>query len=257
MDREKSRRGTIDIIVSKYKGAVNYVDKCIGDLIATLINHQILEDTLIIITSDHGESLTEHDMFFDHHGLYEVTTHVPLIVFYPKLFSQPKKIQGLVQHVDLVPTVCDYLGINDQDLGCDGSSMRPLISGEEKDFRDVAFFEESYVQRKIGLRNKTHKYIYAPDGTGMCNYCQKVHAGVEELYDLRRDPEETQNVVSVERKIADQMRIELDSVIQKLDAKKQHLLENKDFTISEQEDLQDLADQKKIKRKLRSLGYMD
>ena len=70
MDRDKSRRGSIDIIASKYNGAVNYVDKCIGNLLTTLKNHKILEDTLIIITSDHGESLTEHDMFFDHHGLY-------------------------------------------------------------------------------------------------------------------------------------------------------------------------------------------
>lgn len=257
MDRDKPRRGSIDIIASKYNGAVNYVDKCIGDLLTTLKNHKILEDTLIIITSDHGESLTEHEMFFDHHGLYEVTTHVPLIVFHPKLFSRPKKIQGLIQHVDLVPTVCDYVGINDKDLGCDGTSMKPLISGDREDIRDFAFFEESYVQRKIGLRNKTHKYIYAPDGIGMCNYCQKVHAGVEELYDLERDPEEMNNVVSENRIMATQMRAKLDEVIQKLNSKKQQLLEKKDVTKANLEDLQDLADQKKIKKKLRSLGYMD
>lgn len=257
MDRDKPRRGSIDIITSKYNGAVNYVDKCIGNLLTTLKNHKILEDTLIIITSDHGESLTEHEMFFDHHGLYEVTTHVPLIIFHPKLFSRPKKIQGLIQHVDLVPTVCDYLGINDKDLVCDGTSMKPLISGEEENIRKFAFFEESYVQRKIGLRNKTHKYIYAPDGIGMCNYCQKVHAGVEELYDLERDPEEINNIVSENRIKATQMRAKLDEVIQKLNSKKQQLLRKKDSTKTNLEDLQDLADQKKIKKKLRSLGYMD
>jgi arylsulfatase A-like enzyme len=257
MDRDKSSGDTIEIIASKYKGAVNYVDKCIGDLIATLKKHQILENTWIIITSDHGESLKEHDMFFDHHGLYEVTTHVPLIFSHPKLFSKPKKIRGLVQHVDLVPTICDYLGISDKDLECDGSSMRMLISGEEGDFRDVVFFEESYVQRKIGLRNKTHKYIYAPDGIGMCSYCQKVHAGAEELYDLRIDPEEMFSAIYQDRKTADQMRAELDRFMQKLEAKKQNLLENKDVTSTGLEDIQDLDDQKKIKKKLRSLGYMD
>jgi arylsulfatase A-like enzyme len=254
---DKTRRSAIDAIASKYLGAVKYVDECIGDLIATLQNHQILEDTLIIITSDHGESLTEHDMFFDHHGLYDVTTHVPLILFNTELFSQPKKIQGLIQHVELVPTVCDYLGIDDKDLECDGTSLRPLISGEEEDIRDIVFFEESYVQRKIGIRNKTHKYILAPDGIGICNYCQKVHAGIEELYDLERDPEETRNVASENSIMAAQMKAKLDGVIQKLMTKKKQLLEEKDVKKSDLEDLRDLADQKKIKKKLRSLGYMD
>jgi arylsulfatase len=257
MDRDKSHRNSMDITASKYKGAVHYVDECIGKLAESLKNHKILGNTLIIITSDHGESLIEHDIYFDHHGLYEVTTHVPLILCNPHLFPKPKKIKGLIQHVDLVPTLCDYLGINDKNLRCDGTSIMPLIRGAGKDIRDFVFFEESYVQRKIGLRNRTHKYIYAPDGIGMCNYCQKIHAGVEELYDLGKDPEETNNVVSENRIVTDQMRTELESMIQNLDLKKQQLLELKDVAQTGLEDLEDFADQKKIKKKLRSLGYMD
>lgn len=257
LDREKSLRHSIDIIASKYKGAVNYVDRSIGKLTESLKNHKILENTLIIITSDHGESLTEHDIFFDHHGLYEVTTHVPLILYHPNLFPKPKKINGLIQHVDLVPTLCDYLGINDKNLRCDGTSMRQLINGDRENIRKYAFFEESYVQRKIGCRNEAFKYIYAPDGIGTCSYCQKVHAGVEELYDLGKDPEETNNTVNENRMTADQMRAELESLMQNLDLKKQQLLEIEKVTQSDLNDLQDLADQKKIKKKLRSLGYMD
>jgi arylsulfatase A-like enzyme len=257
LDRDESRRGTIDAIVSKYKGAVKYVDKCIGDLIATVKARQLLDDTVIIITSDHGESLTEHDIFFDHHGLYDVTTHVPLIIFNTRLFSQPKNIQGLVQHVDLVPTVCDFLGIDDENLGCDGTSVRPMINNEEQGIRDFVFFEESYVQRKIGVRNKTHKYIYAPDGSGMCNYCQKVHAGVEELYDLERDPEEAHNIVLKNKMLAAEMRARLEGMTEILDGKRQQHFDNKDATKTDLEDIQHLADQKKIKKKLRSLGYMD
>ena len=255
--RDKSRKSKVEKIASKYQGAVSYVDKCLGDLIAALKDHHILEDTLIIVTSDHGESLTEHDMFFDHHGLYEVTTHVPLILFNPRLFSEPKKIQGLIQHIDLVPTLLDYMEIDNENLGYDGTSMMPLIRGDSKDLREFVFFEESYVQRKIGLRNKRHKYIYAPDGIGMCSYCQKVHAGVEELYDLEKDPEEKQNAVSSNRELADQMRAELEKVIQKLEEKRQRLLEKHGGTGHDLENWQDPADQKRIKKKLRSLGYMD
>lgn len=257
MDRDKSPRGSIDIIASKYKGAVSYVDGCIGKLIDSLKIHDILEDTLIIITSDHGESLMEHGIHFDHHGLYEVTTHVPLILHYPRLFPQPKKIEGLIQHVDLVPTLCDYLRTNDNDLRFDGTSLKPLISREKNSLRKLAFFEESYVQRKTGIRNETFKYIYAPDGIGLCTYCQKVHAGVEELYDLGTDPEEKNNDVSKNRTTADRMRVELESVIRNLDSRKQQILETEDTPQTGLDDLQDLTDQKKIKKKLRSLGYMD
>jgi arylsulfatase A-like enzyme len=257
MDREKSHSGPIDIIASKYKGAVNYVDKSIGKLVNSLKNHNILDDTLIIITSDHGESLTEHEMFFDHHGLYEVTTHVPLIFHNPRLFSTPKKIKGLIQHVDLVPTIHEYLEIDPIEAEFDGSSLKGLIEGDDKAIRNFVFFEESYVQRKIGFRNETHKYIFAPDGKGMCTYCQMVHGGIEELYDLIKDPEEMNNVVYEERKKADRLKAELEEILQKLDAKRKRLLGKKDQTKSDMEGLQDLADQKKIKKKLRSLGYMD
>ena len=159
--------------------------------------------------------------------------------------------------MDLVPTLCDYLGINDKNLRCDGTSMRQLINGDVENIRKCAFFEESYVQRKIGCRNEAFKYIYAPDGIGICSYCQKVHAGVEELYDLGKDPEETENTINENRMMADQMRTELESLIQNLDLEKQQLLEKKEVTQHDLIDLEDLADQKKIKKKLRSLGYMD
>jgi arylsulfatase A-like enzyme len=245
------------MLAAKYDGAVKYVDTSIGKLVEFLNNHNILDDTLIIITSDHGESLTEHDMFFDHHGLYELTTHVPLIFHNRHLFPTPKKIKGLIQHVDLAPTIHEYLGIDPVDSESDGSSLRGLIEGNDKHIRKSVFFEESYVQRKIGLRNETHKYIFAPDGKGMCSYCQKVHGGIEELYDLKKDPEEMNNVAWENRKIADQMKAELEEILRKLDTKRKKLLEKKELTKTDLEGLQDLADQKKIKQKLRSLGYMD
>lgn len=91
------------------------------------------DDTLIILTSDHGESLTEHEIFFDHHGLYDVTTHVPLILFAPKHFPNPKRIKALVQHVDLVPTLCDLMGVEAEGGAWDGLSLLPLILGDKEE----------------------------------------------------------------------------------------------------------------------------
>jgi hypothetical protein len=159
--------------------------------------------------------------------------------------------------VDLAPTIHDYLGNDPKESDFDGASLRDLIEGDDDNFRTFALFEESYVQRKIGLRSETHKYIFAPDGKGMCTYCQKVHGGVEEFYDLKKDPEEMNNVISEYRMMADKMKQDLLGILQKLDEKKQRLIEKKELKENDREDLQDLADQKKIKKKLRSLGYMD
>ena len=88
----------------RYAGAVRYVDEQLMRLRKGLAKRKELDNTVLIITSDHGESLTEHDIYFDHHGLYEVNTHVPLLIRYPRAFPPGRRVRGFVQHVDVVPT---------------------------------------------------------------------------------------------------------------------------------------------------------
>jgi arylsulfatase len=207
LEKKKGHVTSQEALLAKYNGAVRYVDQQIGRLFDVLKEERLLEDTLIIITSDHGESLWEHDIFFDHHGLYDVTTHVPLILYYPKAFSEPKRVKSLVQHADLAPTLYELLNIKYKDYELDGASLMPLIRGEKREIRQFVFNEESYVQRKIGFRTKKFKYILSPDGVGMCNYCQQVHGGEEELYNLEVDPEENANIAVESKIMADEMKI--------------------------------------------------
>ncbi|NIO49416.1 MAG: sulfatase-like hydrolase/transferase [Candidatus Aminicenantes bacterium] len=220
-EKKKRHMTSKEVFISKYNGAVRYVDQQIGRLFDVLREERFLEDTLIIITSDHGESLIEHDIFFDHHGLYDVTTHVPLILNYPKAFSGPRRVKGLIQHIDLAPTLYELLNIKYKDYGLDGASLMPLIRGKKTEIRHYAFNEESYVQRKIGIRTKKFKYIFSPDGVGMCNYCQQVHGGEKELYNLEVDPEEKVNIAVESKIIADEMKKELNDLIKSLNSKKQ------------------------------------
>ncbi len=60
-----------------------YMDACIANIFATLASLGIEEETLVVITSDHGETLHDHDCYFDHHGIYDCTLHVPLAFVYP------------------------------------------------------------------------------------------------------------------------------------------------------------------------------
>jgi arylsulfatase len=253
----QKNRDTSDRLSAKYQGAVSYVDRNLGNLLRFLSDWKLLDDTLIVLTSDHGESLTEHEIFFDHHGLYDVTTHVPLILFSPKHFPNPKRVKALVQHVDLVPTICDLLNIEPGESAWDGQSLLPVISGDKNEIHDHALIEESYAERKIALRTKDHKYIYAPDGEGKCKYCQKVHGGAEELYSLMDDPEEEDNRIARDPLRAERMRQKLQSTIDALDSKRKQELERSKASKTPHQPFSDPKEEKKIRKKFKSLGYMD
>ncbi|MFO7958600.1 MAG: sulfatase-like hydrolase/transferase, partial [Candidatus Brocadiia bacterium] len=197
----------------RYSGAVRYVDEQIGRLVKGLRRSGQMENTLLVVTSDHGESHTEHGIYFDHHGLYDATTHVPLILHCPARLPAGRRLSGFVQHVDLVPTILEMAGIESVGRALDGTSLLPLIRGRAEEVRPHVYCEESYVQEKRALRNRRYKYITAVDGDGYCRYCHKVHGGVEELYDLREDPGETRNVVADRRDVAARMRRELEHIV--------------------------------------------
>lgn len=209
-------------IIANYDASIRYVDNEIERIVHFLEQKGIYDDTLIIITSDHGESLTEHGIYFDHHGLYDVNTHVPLIMRYPPLFPEKKQIQDLVQHIDLVPTILEILNINvDEDF--DGKSLLPLISHPKTDHRSVIFTEESYVQRKRAIRTKDYKYICAlSEEKAMCRYCERIHGGLKELYDLNLDPDETENIIESKQEIADKFDQSINLIVRHLDHKKRN-----------------------------------
>jgi arylsulfatase A-like enzyme len=248
---------SLDMLSKKYQGAVKYVDRNLGRLLLFMEKEDLLDETLILITSDHGESLTEHEIFFDHHGLYDVTTHVPLILFAPELLPSKRRIKALVQHVDLVPTLCELLGIEAGERQWDGRSLLTLISGDKEQIRDHALTEESYAERKIALRTKEYKYIYAPDGKGKCKYCQRVHGGSEELYSLADDPEETENKIEQNQLQAEKMRLMITEIINALESKKRRGLKKRKDQKPSPELLSDTKEEKKIRKKFKSLGYMD
>jgi len=186
-------KGSLLKTVRAYDECIIYVDKQLETLIRYLRKEKILDDIIIIILSDHGESLVEHGIFFDHHGLYDVSLHTPLIIRFPSI--SPRRVDGLVQHIDIMPTLLEYLDINNHLNGFDGCSLIPLIKNKVKKIRDVIFFEEYHTQRKIGLRTNKYKYILDLEGKP-CRYCHIFHGTSEELYDIKLDPEETKNLSS-------------------------------------------------------------
>lgn len=111
-----------------YLGEIAYVDSCIGRVVAKLEEKGLSDRCLVVLTSDHGESLGEHGELSHGLFLYEATTHVPLIMKYPAELPGGSTLRGAVSLVDLFPTVCDLLGVGFPEA-VQGKSLRPMISG--------------------------------------------------------------------------------------------------------------------------------
>lgn len=166
-----------------YNGEVAYVDHELGRIFSHLKNNGLEDKTLIILTGDHGESLGQHGESTHGYFTYNSTLWIPLIIVYPGM--KPATIDQNVCHVDIYPTVCDFLGLPKPDF-CHGISLGPAVEG--KKMKDLVsrpiYFESLYPYYSRGwapltgiIQDKT-KYMDSP---------------IPELYDLDKDFDERQN----------------------------------------------------------------
>ncbi|HDD33826.1 MAG TPA: sulfatase [Thermofilaceae archaeon] len=166
-----------------YDGEIKYCDWCISKLLEELKVLDLYEDTVIVITADHGEGLGENNVYYDHHGLYDWDVRVPLIIHYPQLMGGGKRVRELVTHEDILPTVLDLAGVKYPEGEVDGRSLIKLI--EERCWsRDFVVCVENTRMTKRAIRTREWKLIETlrPDIYGH-------PAGFLELYDLRRGEE--------------------------------------------------------------------
>jgi len=180
-------------VVAQYDGAIAYMDACIQQLFTRLEELGIADETIIVLTGDHGESLYEHECWFDHHGLYESNLHVPLIVRAPGQVPEGVRVPGYVTHYDLMPTILDLLGEEKliRELTMDGQSALGLVRGERATNYAELYLTECTWMRKRGWRTHEWKLIEAlePDFHGKPPL---------ELYNLLDDPGETRNLAEEE-----------------------------------------------------------
>ena len=192
-----------DYVIAQYDGAVAYMDAAIQAIFTALETHGVLDETLVIITADHGETLYDHECWFDHHGIYDVTLHVPLIIRYPAKVPAGKRISGYAQHYDLVPTMMELLGL-ETEIDFDGESLVPMMPlgrgpGDVVSHRSEFYITECTWMRKHGWRTPEWKLIVAlePD----FHFKPPV-----ELYNLVEDPHEDNNLAEAEPGVVDLLR---------------------------------------------------
>ncbi len=185
-----------------YDGEIAAVDAQIGRLVESLRNLRHLDDTLIVFTSDHGESLGEHGEKTHSQLLYDSTLHVPLIFSHPAL-PQASRVRGQVGTIDITPTVLDLLEVKGPSVS-DGRSLAGLLDGTRP--ADSKMYVETLVPRfnngwaeLRGVRTSDFKYIRAPRS---------------ELYDLPNDARELNNLLPARDDAAGPLADDLDRYLE-------------------------------------------
>ncbi|NSW57586.1 MAG: sulfatase [Armatimonadetes bacterium] len=176
-----------DYVIAQYDGAVAYMDAAIQTIFTAVETLGILDNTIVVITSDHGETLYDHECWFDHHGIYDTVLHVPLVIRYPCKVPAGQRLSGFAQHKDLTPTILDLADIEVPDYSFDGESLLPMARGEVPSHDPEFYITECTWMRKHGWRTPEWKLIVAlePD----FHFKPPV-----ELYNLVTDPDENCNL---------------------------------------------------------------
>jgi len=183
-------------LIRAYWACVSSVDEQVGKILATLDRLNLTDSTIVVLTSDHGYHLGEHD-WWSKHTLFEVATRVPLIVSTPDMQSRGTSSQRLVELVDLYPTLADLAGL-EAPATLEGRSMVPLLHDPDQPWKRAAY-SQLLVGAVKGTSVRTDRWRYTE--------WKKGRRGVE-LYDHDVDPQEIHNLAGERdhRRIQRQLR---------------------------------------------------
>lgn len=175
-------------ITAAYYAMIEQIDVEMGRMLQTLEETGQADNTIVIFMSDHGEMLGDHGIYLKGPCFYDCLTRVPLIIRWPHRFMAGLKVDALVEMLDLAPTLLESVGIPIP-AGMQGRSLTPLLTGQSTRHRDSVYME---------FYNANFNYPVKPLLTSVrtaqwkLNYCDNAKYG--ELYDLKNDPDEFNNV---------------------------------------------------------------
>ncbi|HEY0308066.1 MAG TPA: sulfatase-like hydrolase/transferase [Acidobacteriaceae bacterium] len=171
-----------------YYAMIEQVDVEVGRMMKTLEELDMVDDTIVIYMSDHGDMLGDHGIYEKGPYFYDCLTRVPLIIRWPGKYKAGLKVDALVELIDIAPTLMDATGLTTP-AGMQGRSLTPLLTGSSAEHRESVYME---------YYDAVAKYDPTPVGTCVrtdrwkLTYWQTLGSG--ELYDLKNDPGEVKNL---------------------------------------------------------------
>lgn len=188
-----------EILTALYQNDINYVDSVIGEIIQDFRKQNLLDNTLVIFTSDHGEHFGDHGLMSHELSLYDVLLHVPLIIRFPNRNHSGTRIKEIVETIDIFPSILHFVK-SESKLDLQGFSLlpdfldrknHPYVFSEYNNLRAADKMKRRFPdlsdspiwQKKVlkSVHSADWKFIWATDGT-------------RELYSIASDPYEKNNL---------------------------------------------------------------
>ena len=166
-----------------YEAEVAYTDHEIGRLLDGLRSRGLDASTLVVLTSDHGEEFMDHGSVTHGHTLYDELIHVPLILSLPGRLPSGRRVESVVRHVDVAPTICELARVERSSTFV-GSSLLSTISGQDDDDRVLFAEKHGYGPHRFCLRSGGHKLVIRQASKRF------------EMYDVVNDPAESTDLSS-------------------------------------------------------------
>ncbi|HMC39336.1 MAG TPA: sulfatase-like hydrolase/transferase, partial [Acidimicrobiales bacterium] len=184
-------------IFDGYDVGIRYADHAVGILVDRLDQLGVLDETAILVSSDHGEAFGELGVYTDHHGADEATTHIPSVLRWPGI--RPRVDSGLHYHLDVAATILELAGASVPEEIWDGRSFAAALHAGHDSGREHLVLTQGAWSCQRGVRFGDHLYLKTwHDG---------YHGWPEDmLFDLRIDPHETSDLVSTCPQVVEQGR---------------------------------------------------
>ena len=209
-------------LIHGYYACVSYIDAQVGKIIEAVKENGLLENTTIILWGDHGWHLGDHGQWAKHSN-FEQATRSPLIIVDPKT-KKNNFNSSPTEFIDVFPTLVELSELKNPD-NLQGKSLVPILTGKSKKVKDYAVSQ--YPRGKAmgyALRNERYRYVAWYKNR---NSIKEQDIIIKELYDYKNDPEETVNMVGIERELAEEFQLSLNKFFD------QQSLEKKIFKASQ------------------------
>jgi arylsulfatase A-like enzyme len=247
-DRLQMSDSDFEILRALYDSDIRYLDQKIGELLDLFRKQKLMENTIVIVTADHGENFGEHHLMSHELSVYDTLLKVPLFIRFPNGSNRDSHINTPVQLIDIFPSLLTFLHIDSHGLMLQGSSLLHNSNQDRKESYSFAEYNNSRavdkIRRRFGsglkpnplyqpkilktVRSSDWKFVWGTDGT-------------RELYSLIEDPDENFNVFQTKPQEAQQMELVLRKWISS-------------FKPSEYYKREEMSNE--ALRELRSLGYI-
>jgi choline-sulfatase len=174
-----------------YYGLTQWLDEEIGKVLKTLADSEVADNTVVIYTTDHGENMGEHGLWWKN-CLYEHAARVPLIISWPRRWKGARRLTGACSLVDVVQTIAE-LGGGKIPSDWNGDSMVKWMDNPKTKWKDIAvseYYGHNIASGYAMIRMGDYKYVYHTPADA-------AHDPERELYDFRTDPGEFNNLANL------------------------------------------------------------